>query len=60
LKIKKEDDIRNIIKEALFNNDIQNRLYENMENMLLSKYNLNNIPKNNNKTDNIENNIMNK
>ena len=60
MKIKKEDDIRNIIKEALFNNDIQNRLYENMENMLLSKYNLNNIPKNNNKTDNIENNIMNK
>ena len=62
LKIKKEDDIRNIVKETIFNNDIQKKLFENMENMLLSKYNLNDIPKNNdqNQNDNIENNIMNK
>ena len=61
LKIKKEDDIKNIVKETIFNNDIQKKLFENMENMLLSKYNLNNIPKNNNQNDNdIENNIINK
>ena len=52
LKIKKENDIRKIVKETIFNNDIQKKLFENMENMLLSKYNLNNIPKNNNQNDN--------
>ena len=52
LKIKKKDDIKKIVKETIFNNDIQKILFENMENMLLSKYNLNNIPKNNNQNDN--------
>jgi len=60
LKIKKEEDIKNIIKETIFDNDVQKKLFENMENMLIAKYNLNNIPKKQYQNYNIENNIMNK
>ena len=53
LKTKKENiikeiDIRNIIKEMIMDKNIKIKLFEEFEQMLLSKYNLNNIPKSNN------------
>jgi len=56
IKITKEKEIKNKIKEVIFDKEIKNKLFEEMEQMLLSKYNLNklnNIPE-------IENNIINK
>ena len=58
LKIKKEEDIKNIIKETIFDNDVQKKLFENMENMLIAKYNLNNIPKKQYQNYNSFNNIL--
>ena len=60
LKIKKDEDIKKIVKETLFDDDIQKKLFEKMENMFLSKYNLNNIHEKQNQNDNIDNNIINK
>ena len=59
LKIKKDEDIKKIVKETLFDDDIQKKLFEKMENMFLSKYNLNNIHEKQNQNDNIDNNIIN-
>ena len=56
IKITKENEIKNKIKEVIFDKEIKNKLFEEMEQRLLSKYNLNklnNIPE-------IENNIINK
>ena len=65
LKIAKENalnknEVRNIIKEVLFDKEIKNKLFENMEHMFLSKYNLDNIPKKDKKDENVEEKIMNK
>ena len=53
-----KNEIKNIIKEVIFDKDIELKLFEEMEKMLLSKYNLNNILQN--KDENMENNIINK
>ena len=60
LKSIKENEIRNIVKEVIFDKDIKLKIFKDMEQIFLSKYNLNNISKNQNPIDNIENNIMNK
>ena len=57
IKVIKENEIKNKIEEVIFNKDIKNKLFEEMEQLLLSKYNLNKI---NNIPENIENNIINK
>ena len=57
IKVIKENEIKNKIEEVIFNKDIKNKLFEEMEQFLLSKYNLNKI---NNIPENIENNIINK
>ena len=59
-KKKKDEDIKKIVKETLFDDDIQKKLFKKMENMFLSKYNLNNIHEKQNQNDNIDNNIINK
>ena len=48
----KENDIKNKIKEVIFGKDIKMKLFEEMEEVLLSKYNLGKISKC--KTDKIE------
>ena len=55
----KENDIRNIVNDMILNKDIKLKLFEELEQMLLSKYNLNNIPKNNNAQNEIINKIQN-
>ena len=57
IKVIKENEIKNKIEEVIFNKDIKNKLFEEMEQLLLSKYNLNKL---NNIPENIENNIINK
>ena len=44
----KEKEIKNKIIEVMLKQDIKGKLFEEMEQMFLSKYNLNNISKNNN------------
>ena len=56
LKETKENEIRNIIKEVIFDKDIKLRLFEEIEKLLLSKYNLNKRTNENQ----IENDIINK
>lgn len=61
LKSKKENiiqnnDIKNIVKDMILDKDIKLKLFQELEQMLVSKYNLNNIPKNNN----VQNEIINK
>ena len=62
LKIKKEDEIKNIVKETLLDKDLKLSLFEDIEQLFLEKYNLNNIPKvkNQNQNNNTANNIVNK
>ena len=49
-----EDNIRNLIKEVIFDKDVKIKLFEEMEQHLLSKYNLNDISKNkDNKADEV-------
>ena len=55
LKKTKENDIRNTVKEIIFDKDIKLKLFEEFEQLLLSKYKFNN--KNENK---LENDIINK
>ena len=58
----KENDLRNIVKEVIFDKDIKLKLFEEMEQMLLSKYNLNNlnnIPIDNNYQKDIINKVQN-
>ena len=55
LKKTKENDIRNTVKEVIFDKDIKLKLFEEFEQLLLSKYKFNN--KNENK---LENDIINK
>ena len=52
----KENDIKNIVKEIILDKDIKLKLFQELEQMLVSKYNLNNIHQNNN----IQNEIINK
>ena len=64
LKTKKENlinenNIKNIVKDMILNKDIKLKLFQELEQMLLSKYNLNNIPKNNNAQNEIINKIQN-
>ena len=54
----KEENIRNIVKEVIFNKDIKNKLFEEMEQLLLSKYNLNKIHEN--KDNKVEDDIIDK
>ena len=58
LKTTKEENIRNIVKEVILDKDIKNNLFEEIEQLLLAKYNLNNINKN--KDNKVEDNITNK
>ena len=67
IKITKENEIKNKIKQVIFDKDIKIKLFEEMEQLFLSKYNLNklnNIPENNRENEkqltNIGNNILNK
>ena len=60
LKTNKENDIRNIIKEIIFDKDIKNKLFEEMKQMLLSEFNLNNISNNKSKDNKVEDDIINK
>ena len=67
IKTTKENEIKNKIKEIIFDKDIKIKLFEEMEQLLLSKYNLNklndiseNKKENENKLENIENDIINK
>jgi len=55
LKKTKENDIRNTVKEIIFDKDIKLKLFEEFEQLLLSKYKFNN--KNENK---LENDVINK
>ena len=41
LKVIKENEIRKIVKEVIFDKEIKLKLFEDMEQMFLSKYNLN-------------------
>ena len=43
LKQEKEDNIKNIVNQTIFNIDTKMKLFEEMEQLFLSKYNLNNI-----------------
>ena len=52
----KEADIKNIVKEIIFDKDIKLKLFEEMEQILLAKYNFNNLPKSND----VQNEIINK
>ena len=57
--ILKEDNIKSLIKKVIFDEDIKKKLFEEMEQLFLSKYNLNN--NNQNKKENfLENEIINK
>ena len=62
--ITKKDDIKKIIKEVIFDKEIKLKLFEEIEQFFLSKYNLNNIPKEKNENlqniEKLENNIINK
>ena len=65
LKIAKENalnknEVKNIIKEVLFDKEIKNKLFEDMEQMFLSKYNFNNIPKKPKEDENVEEKIIEK
>ena len=67
IKILKENEIKNKLKELIFDKEIKTKLFEEMEKVFLSKYNLNklnnikeNYEENENKFKNIENNIINK
>ena len=57
LKIIREKEIRNIVKEIFFDGEIKMKLFEEMEQLFLSKYNLNNINKN--KVNKIEDDMVN-
>ena len=46
IKSKKDNELRNIIKEVIFDKDIRIKLFEEMEQFLLAKYNLNDKNKN--------------
>ena len=65
LKIAKENalnknEVKNIIKEVLFDKEIKNKLFEDMEQMFLSKYNFNNIPKKPKEDENVDEKIIEK
>ena len=65
LKIAKENalnknEVKNIIKEVLFDKEIKNKLFEDMEQMFLSKYNFNNIPKKPKGDENVDEKIIEK
>ena len=55
-----KNEVKIIINEVLFDKDIQLKLFENMEQMFLNKYKLDNIPKNADENKNVEENIINK
>ena len=46
LKTIKENEIRNIVKEIIFDKDIKLKLFKDLEKTSLPKYNLNNMLKN--------------
>lgn len=54
----KKDEIKNILKELILDEDIKLLVFEGIEQIFLSKYNLNNIPVD--KTENIEKKAINK
>ena len=54
----KKDEIKNILKELILDEDIKLLVFEGIEQIFLSKYNLNNIPVD--KTENIKKNAINK
>ena len=58
----KKNEIKNIVKEVIFDKDINLKMFEQMELIFLSKYNLNSIAKSKSKSqnENIENKIINK
>ena len=67
IKIIKENEIQKKIKELIFDKEIKTKLFEEMEKIFLSKYNLNklnniqeNYAVNENIFNNVENNIINK
>ena len=64
LKITKENEIKNKIKEIIFDKDIKEQLFKEMEKSLLSKYNLNKLNEipggEKEKEKQLENNIINK
>ena len=60
LKVIKENEIRKIVKEVIFDKEIKIKLFEDMEQMFLSKYNLDKISKYKKQNENKENNIVNK
>ena len=55
-----KNEVKIIINEVLFDKDIQLKLFENMEQMFLNKYKLDNIPKKADENKNVEENIINK
>ena len=60
LKVLKDNEIKTIVKEIIFDKEIRLKLFEDMEQMLLSKYNLYKISKKQEQNENIKNNAMNK
>ena len=58
LKKEKDDNIKNIVNQAIFNIDIKLKLFEEFEKILLSKYNLNNIQIENKIKKPIDNNLI--
>ena len=61
IKTIKENEIKDKIKEIIFDKDIKSKLFEEMEQLLLSKYNLNNTPKDKNENEKkLENKIVEK
>ena len=60
LKVIRKNEIKDIVKEVIFDNDIKLKLCEEIKQMLSSSSNSKSIPKNKDDSETIENNIMNK
>ena len=60
LKVIRKNEIKDIVKEVIFDNDIKLKLCEEIKQMLSSSSNSKSIPKNKDDSKTIENNIMNK
>ena len=60
LKIIKKNEVKEIVKEVIFDDDIALKFFEKMKPMILSIINDNNKNEDENDNENIENNIMNK
>ena len=60
LKVIKGNEIRTIVKEVILDKEKKLKLFEDMEQMFLSKYNLNTISKNQKRNEIIEDDITNK